>query len=244
MAAESTTAQIQELRSAGDKHTDSTEGPDGELPASLSRLQQLLQEAQAALAAVQARHADFEARLTYQTQRPAAVSERLELAAEEREATAARLQSPDAEMVSTALSQAKRWELETRHVVLSSEIKRLGQELLSRPLRMDLLEAKRDRTTAQTVHITAVVASTNNVAEHFFGADKQKLHRRLGRANLGRDLEDQPAQAALAANLRHSDYVRVLCGSLEHLPAAFAEFNQKNYQRVRHCSAATEILGC
>ena len=46
-------------------------------------------------------------------------------------------------------------------------------------------------------NILAVVERTNNVAEHFFGADKQKLRRRLGRANLGRDLEDQPAQAVL-----------------------------------------------
>jgi len=55
----------------------------------------------------------------------------------------------------------------------------------------------------------------------------QHLRRRLGRANLGRDLEDQPAQAALAANLRHPDYVRVLCGSLDHLPMAFAELNEQ-----------------
>ena len=74
--------------------------------------------------------------------------------------------------------------------------------------------------------IIAVVQRTNNLAEHYFGTDKQKLRRRLGRAHLGRDLEDQPAQAALASNLRHGDYVRVLCGSLEHLPAAFAEVDQ------------------
>jgi len=74
--------------------------------------------------------------------------------------------------------------------------------------------------------IIAVVERTNNLAEHYFGTDKQKLRRRLGRAHLGRDLEDQPAQAALASNLRHPDYVRVLCGSLEHLPAAFAEVDQ------------------
>ncbi len=33
-------------------------------------------------------------------------------------------------------------------------------------------------------NILAIVERTNNVAEHFFGADKQKLRRRLGRANL------------------------------------------------------------
>ncbi|MES9858902.1 MAG: hypothetical protein ABW166_20230 [Sedimenticola sp.] len=75
--------------------------------------------------------------------------------------------------------------------------------------------------------IISVVERTNNVAEHFFGADKQRLRRRLGRANLGRDLEDQPAQAVLTANLRHSDYVRILCGSLEHLPSAIAQLDQQ-----------------
>ena len=81
-------------------------------------------------------------------------------------------------------------------------------------------------------NIVSVVERTNNVAEHFFGADKQKLRRRLGRANLGRDLEDQPAQAVLASNLLHSDYVRVLCGSLEHLPAAFAELDQETLREA------------
>ena len=56
--------------------------------------------------------------------------------------------------------------------------------------------------------VIAVVERTNNVDEHFFGSEKQKLRRRVGRAHLGRDLEDQPAQVALAANLHHPDYVR------------------------------------
>ena len=39
------------------------------------------------------------------------------------------------------------------------------------------------------------------------------------------DLEDQPAQAALAANLYCLDYVRIVCGTLEQLPRAFAELD-------------------
>ncbi len=74
--------------------------------------------------------------------------------------------------------------------------------------------------------VVAIVERTNNVLEHFFGTEKQRLRRRLGRANLGCDLEDQPAQAALAANLRHPDYVRVLCGNLDQLPMAFAELDE------------------
>ena len=73
--------------------------------------------------------------------------------------------------------------------------------------------------------ILAVVERTDNVPEHFFGAEKRKLRRRLGRAHLGRDLEDQPAQAALVANLQHPDYVRVICGSLDNLATAFAQLD-------------------
>ena len=68
----------------------------------------------------------------------------------------------------------------------------------------------------------AVVARTNNILEHYFATSKQGLRRRLRRAHLGRDLADQPAQAALAANLLDPDYVRIVCGSLDQLPRAFA----------------------
>ncbi len=83
-----------------------------------------------------------------------------------------------------------------------------------------------------TGKIVAVVERTNNVAEHFFGADKQRLRRRLGRAHLGRDLEDQPAQAALVANLRHLDYVQIVCGTLDRLPQAFAELDRQGFKET------------
>lgn len=84
----------------------------------------------------------------------------------------------------------------------------------------------------ETGTITAVVERTNNVPEHFFGAEKRTLRRRVGRAHLSRDLEDQPAQAALAANLKHPDYVRVLCGSLDNLGAAFASLSEQELERT------------
>lgn len=80
--------------------------------------------------------------------------------------------------------------------------------------------------------ILAVVERTDNVPEHYFGAEKRKLRRRLGRAHLDRDLEDQPAQAALAANLQHPEYVRVVCGSLDNLATAFAELDEQALERT------------
>ena len=99
--------------------------------------------------------------------------------------------------------------------VIESYLDRYRERLFGHPTRRD-----------EAGTIVAIVERTNNVPEHFFGHEKQHLRRRLGRANLGRDLEDQPAQAALAANLRHPDYVRALCGSLDHLPTAFAELDE------------------
>ncbi len=94
-------------------------------------------------------------------------------------------------------------------------------------------------------NILAVVERTNNVAEHFFGADKQKLRRMLGRANLGRDLEDQPAQAVLVSNLNHPDYVKITCGSLENLPTAFADLGRrkvKNQSTLQRSNKDTELM--
>jgi hypothetical protein len=73
--------------------------------------------------------------------------------------------------------------------------------------------------------VVAIVERTNNVAEHFFGKEKQQLRRRVGRGQLGRDLDDQPAQVALVANLRDPEYVHHLVGSIEKLPEAFADLS-------------------
>ncbi len=96
--------------------------------------------------------------------------------------------------------------------VVLSYLERYGEQLCGHPVVRD-----------SAGRAQAFVARTNNVIEHFFAQSKQGLRRRLGRAHLGRDLEDQPAQAALVSNLRHPDYVHVVCGTLEKRPRAFAE---------------------
>lgn len=75
--------------------------------------------------------------------------------------------------------------------------------------------------------VIAIVDRTNNIPEHLFGYAKQLLRRRVGRAKLARDLQQQPAQVALVANLHYQDYMRVLCGSLENLPSVFAELDNQ-----------------
>lgn len=105
--------------------------------------------------------------------------------------------------------------------IILKYFKRYGKHLFGHP-------ALRDEDGT----ILAVVERTDNVPEHFFGAEKRKLRRRLGRAHLGRDLEDQPAQAALVANLEHPEYVRIVCGSVDNLPTAFAKLDEQDLERT------------
>lgn len=72
---------------------------------------------------------------------------------------------------------------------------------------------------------TRLVARTNNVLEGFFRTLKHGERRRSGRAVLTQDLERLPPAAVLACNLTHPDYVQILCGSLDRLPAAFARLD-------------------
>ena len=120
---------------------------------------------------------------------------------------------------------------------------RVGNESLTKPTTPHAIILKyfnkyRDKLFGHPVirdddgSIIAVVERTNNVDEHFFGKEKQQLRRRVGRAHLGRDLEDQPAQAALVANLRHPDYVRILCGSIDNLHNAFADLDEQAFDEA------------
>jgi hypothetical protein len=76
-----------------------------------------------------------------------------------------------------------------------------------------------------------LVSRTNYLCENFFGELKHDERRRSGRKNLGQDLEHLPAEAALVRNLEHDDYVSIVCGSLDRLPAAFADLDRRDRER-------------
>ena len=73
-----------------------------------------------------------------------------------------------------------------------------------------------------------LVDRTNNELEGFNHALKHGERRRSGRKILTQDFEQLPAEAALAANLTHTDYVKIVCGSIDRLPAAFARLDTQN----------------
>jgi hypothetical protein len=76
-----------------------------------------------------------------------------------------------------------------------------------------------------------LVARTNVLLESFFHEIKHGERRRSGRKVLTQDLEQLPASAVLACNLTKSDYVSILCGSLDDLPHAFAQLDAVDRSR-------------
>ncbi len=78
---------------------------------------------------------------------------------------------------------------------------------------------------------TKTVDRTNNLLENMFGEIKHNERRRSGRKNLGQDLEHLPAEALLVKNLEHEDYVKIVCGSIDRLPKAFAQLDQEKREK-------------
>jgi len=87
-----------------------------------------------------------------------------------------------------------------------------------------------------------LMSRTNELLENFFGTMKHGERRRSGRKNLGQDLEHLPAEAALAYNLKHADYVNIVCGSLEQLPFAFAQLDMENRNRKTKWLPSQEVV--
>lgn len=78
-----------------------------------------------------------------------------------------------------------------------------------------------------------LVHRTNNILESWFHALKHGERRRSGRKILTQDLERLPPAAALAANLKHADYVSIVCGSLDRLPEAFARLDGRVQRKAK-----------
>jgi hypothetical protein len=83
-----------------------------------------------------------------------------------------------------------------------------------------------------------IVCRTNNCLENFNGRLKQEERKRSGRKVLTKDFEDLPEGVPLIKNLKKLDYVEILCGSLENLPAAIAKLDhderiKKSVNRIR-----------
>ena len=104
---------------------------------------ELLQE-KANLAAVQAKLSDLQAQLDISNSRPFVVQQQLLQAKQDKEGLEENFKQQETAAKTSDAGEINRWLLTTRITALRSEISMLDQELLSMPMRVDLLEAQRD----------------------------------------------------------------------------------------------------
>jgi hypothetical protein len=77
-----------------------------------------------------------------------------------------------------------------------------------------------------------VINRTNNGLEFQFSNIKCGERRRSGRKVLTQDMENLPPASMLVSNLKHPDYVEIVCGSLDNLPEAFAKLDMQESNNI------------
>jgi len=134
---------------------------------------ELLQE-KANLAAVKTKLEDFQARVETATTRPAAIQEQLLAANKDKEDLESQLKLPPAEGELPWLTEARRWAQTTRVAALRSEIAMLDHDLLSLPVRVELLEAQRDQAAHTVERITTRVKILNELSTQKGSAEAEQ----------------------------------------------------------------------
>ena len=113
----------------------------------LAELDQVLSKEKANLAAVDAVLSDLQDRLLGESDRPNLARQRLTAAKQRMDQISIELGQLSTSNESPRLIEAQQWALQGESKALGAEIKMLDQELLSSPMRLELLEAERDKAT-------------------------------------------------------------------------------------------------
>ena len=143
-------ATIEQLRKQTDEiNADLAEDSLTEkLPDTLQEIEQILQQEKTDLALHDAKLLETEQRLQEEAGRASKIRQRIVEAKQQQEDVYIELKQLQASDKDSATSQARHWVVESRLQLLNAEIRMLNQELLSQPLRIDKLEAERDRAAA------------------------------------------------------------------------------------------------
>ncbi|MGD8931771.1 MAG: mechanosensitive ion channel, partial [Chromatiales bacterium] len=146
-AAQTAPAQIQQLREQGRQSPEQSSEANLELPPStpLPEIEQRLQQEKVDLVSLESRLSEFEQRLKNELNRPGQIRQRLTEARTQLEEINSRLTQPSPIEEGPVMAQARRLALTALFDALSAEIKMLEQELVSQPVRLDLLKAQQGK---------------------------------------------------------------------------------------------------
>ncbi len=112
----------------------------------LAELEQELLNEEANQAAVDAKLAELDNQLAAEAERPATIRKQIVEDRGRQELINSELKQAALPGESPQLSEARQWSLKTKQLALRAELKMLDQEMLSQPMRIDLLEILQERT--------------------------------------------------------------------------------------------------
>lgn len=87
-----------------------------------------------------------------------------------------------------------------------------------------------------------IMDRTDNGLEYFFCTLKHAERKRSGRKILTLDMENLPPAAALVQNLKHEDYLEILCGSIDNLPEAFYNLDVRKRSEERNLIDGMKLI--
>ena len=178
--------------------------------------QQLLKE-KANLAAVEAKLADIQQQLAHEAERSTPAGKRLSEVKKRQEKIAEELAAPPLAEEPPQFSEARRWLLQAQADALRSEVRMLDEELLSQPMRVELLEARRDQALYDRERINQRVRLLTDLlnerqrsqTEQAVEKAEEAKHEALGKHPLVQQLAEKNASLSTELTTLVSELERV-----------------------------------
>jgi potassium efflux system protein len=228
-------AELEELRAALDDYPPAgptTESPETDETTTLGELQQQLAKEMADLTIADSRSADLKGRVEIQISRPTVARERISQLRISRQELATLVESQAAPGEPQIVSDARIFAARLRRTAQGAEINKLEQELLSHPVRLSLLQAKRDMSLrsqealGERVRLlrvavnerrqsAAVLAQEAAAAAELAAADKHPVVRALAEDNAELTRELPRRVAEIEATNERLNQVRIAATGVE-----------------------------
>ena len=183
----------------------------------LADVEQMLLKEKADFAAVDAKLNSLEELLDQETSRPDQARQRLTDARQQLDALNAQLKQPAAPGEPAVVTEARRWNLQSQIRSLNAEINMLDQELLSQPMRLDLIRAQRDTTTRNRKRISERIKLLEDALNQKRRSQVEQARAEVESAQ--GEFKDKPAlvQDYAARNAELSDELTRLTNQLEQV---------------------------
>lgn len=202
--------------------TASAQAPEVTLSSPLRQIEHLLQQEKAGLAALDARRTEYEQQLDREANRPLLIRKRISEAKREQEDASLQLQTLPGEE-DAATMQARQWALETRYQALNTEMRMLDQELLTQPIRLDILKLERDKAAGSVASIRARVATLEELVTRKYQEEAGKAKAQAVSTRQGAEGKHQVVVQLAEQNARMSEQIANIASELDGLAAQMSE---------------------